>query len=78
MDGKELYNTISKEVNSGVDSDGLVDAVHRDHNALQSAFFYQVIKPGIIAMASAPYTDLRNKQAVEKCREIADEMGWDY
>jgi hypothetical protein len=78
VNGRELADAIADSVNSGIDVTEFQDGIGAEHNYLQRAAFRQVFKPGIVALAGTSYTDARNEREVEKAREIADSMGWDY
>jgi len=78
VNGRELADAIADSVNSGIDVTEFQDGIDAEHNYLQRAAFRQVLKPGIVALAGTSYTDARNEREVEKAREIADSMGWDY
>jgi hypothetical protein len=80
-DGRELAEEMSDCVNSGVNSEELVDSLGSKHRYLQSEVFKQILKPTICQFARQAENgdyDARNKAAVKECREIADAMGWMY
>jgi len=78
MDGNKLADAITNAVNSGIDESEFRQGIQQSHNALQRYAYNSVLKQGIIALASTPYTDARNKQVVYECQEVCESMGWKY
>lgn len=78
MNAKELADAIGGSVNSGIDVSEFRTHVQREHNYLQQVMFDRVVKQVVVALAGQDYFDARNERAVERSREIADHMGWDY
>jgi len=79
--GSELAEELVDSVNSGINSEELVDDVANSHRYLQSEVFKQVVKPIICEFARQAESgnhDRRNKAVLEECQEIAESMGWAY
>jgi len=76
-DATQIAEDIVEAVNSGIDAEELMSEFDSKHNALQQRAFTDVVKPLILALATAPATDRRNENAVESAREIADQMDWE-
>lgn len=75
-DGVAVANTLADAVNSGINSDDLVDELAAEHRWLQNEVFYEVVKPLIVSYAEREAFDQRNENAVMECREIVEQMDW--
>lgn len=81
MKAKELANVISESVNSGINPTELRKVFSVEHRHLQSEIFKQIIKPTICEYAKLAENqeyDMRNRQVLKTCKEIADSQDWNY
>lgn len=79
MDGNDLGEAVIESVNSGINTADFKTEISNSHRYLQSEVFNQIVKPIICGLAKNAETesyDQRNKSAVMKCKQIAEEMNW--
>lgn len=75
--GEDVASFLAAAVNSGVDAEGVADGLQSEHRWLQREVFREVLKPAIVGLAGSG-TDARNEDEVKLCRQICEEMGWEY
>lgn len=77
-DGQEIVRMMGEATNtSNVNPESIMDEFDEQHNFLQSQIFDTVVKPLIIAAATTPQCDKRNRETRKEAQQIVQEFDWD-
>lgn len=75
---EDVIDVLTTAVNSSnVDASAAMEEFDHQHNYLQNEVFESVLKPLIIAVATTPQHDRRNKHARKQAKRIINELDWD-